>query len=93
MGIKRGLDLDADRDVEQRIARSAAGMIRIYGVNAQAEAHLQAARWAKRNDAEGETTWRAIAHAIDKQQSQTTSESLVSGSRADGQLTVATGRP
>jgi hypothetical protein len=68
-------------------------MIRIYGVNAQAEANLQAARWAKRNDAEGETTWRAIAHAIEKQQSHTTSETLVSGSRASGQLTMATGRP
>jgi hypothetical protein len=49
------------RDTEQSIARSAAAMIQILGVNAQADANSVAAQFAKLNDAEAEKTWRAIA--------------------------------
>ena len=66
----RDRSLTLDRDMEQSITRSAAGMIRIYGANALAEANLEAARWAGRKDAEGEKTWRAIAQAIEKQRLQ-----------------------
>jgi hypothetical protein len=86
--MKRGRVFDADR--EQCIARSAAGMTRIYGASALAEANLQVARWAKRDDPEGEKTWRAIADAIAKQRSRISSESLVQGARASDQSALAT---
>jgi hypothetical protein len=55
------------RDTEQAVAESAAGMIRIYGDDARAQANGLVARFAKLNDAEAEKTWRAIAQAIEKQ--------------------------
>jgi hypothetical protein len=89
--IKRGLAFDADR--EQHIAQSAAGMIRLHGANAEAQANLVVARWAERNDAEGVRTWRDIAQAIAKQRSRIISENLVQGAGASDQSTVAPGRP
>jgi hypothetical protein len=54
-------------DTEQSIARSAAAMIQILGVSAQADANSVAAQFAKLNDAEAEYTWRAIAQGVAKQ--------------------------
>jgi hypothetical protein len=59
----------SQRDTAQTIARSAAGMIRIYGGDARAEANRVAVRFTKSNDAEAKKTWRAIGRAIEKQQS------------------------
>jgi hypothetical protein len=80
--IKRGLVFGADRDMEQRIAQSVAGMIRIHGINAQAEANVEAARMARMNDAEGEKTWRAIAQGIEKLRACIASGNLVQGTSA-----------
>jgi hypothetical protein len=55
---------------EENIANAAAGMIRLYGENAITYANLLSAKFAKRKDQEGEENWRAIAQAIEKQQSQ-----------------------
>jgi hypothetical protein len=55
------------RDTDRTIAQSAAGMIRIHGDNAWAEANRVTVRFAKLNDAKGEKTWRAIVRAIEKQ--------------------------
>jgi hypothetical protein len=55
------------RDRAEAIARSAAGMIRIYGGDALTEANRVAVRFGKSNDAEAKKTWRAIGRAIEKQ--------------------------
>ena len=57
--------MDDDHD----IAQSAAGMVRMHGENALAQAYLVVARMMRKKDKEGEALWRAIAKIIESRSS------------------------